>query len=595
MNDLSAQLHVWGGAPDQNLFLLDGARIFAPYHMFGLFGAFNADAVDRVEFYRTMIPARRRGALSASIEAQQRPGARDGIAFDGGLGLLGARATVRGSLPWEEASWMFAARRTHMDAVLAALGRDFPYAFHDLHGRIDLRVGKDHRLRLATFGSADRFRMLMQNAEENLRSKWRNGAASVRWEWQPGPTGALTTEGWGSLYHGSLTIGDSPTSPMTTNRVEAGGVRVEWLQHGTAFGFRFGAEIEGGTTEIRESDTSGGFISSAVMQDYLQVPGYVESEVRAGPLRVTPGGRITYSAPRGDLLIEPRASARLYFGRDLAVTIGVGRSHQAISTVRDDRYPVPGAPFLIAHLPDWPTSRADGVAVELEGWGGDTWQFRISGYLRNFDDVPRWMPVGTRTVDQMAFDDGRAEGIEVYIRKHTGKVTGWLGYGLGRVRLTMAESKRQYFAAWDRRHAVDLAAFLRVWREIVLSGRAVYGSGLPFWVPVGANERHRFDPLRGVVHEIGEDYPIWSDLQERYPAYFRLDIGARYRSRIGNFDVEPYMSLINVTGRQNVLYYSIHQGFEWDDGTGVPRRTWLEPELQLPLTRFPSIGVEVRF
>ena len=94
MNDLSAQLHVWGGAPDQNLFLLDGARIFAPYHMFGLFGAFNADAVDRVEFYRTMIPARRRGALSASIEAQQRPGARDGIAFDGGLGLLGARATV---------------------------------------------------------------------------------------------------------------------------------------------------------------------------------------------------------------------------------------------------------------------------------------------------------------------------------------------------------------------------------------------------------------------------------------------------------------------------------------------------------------------
>jgi hypothetical protein len=61
LNDLSAQLHVWGGAPDQNLVLLDGARIFAPYHMFGIFGAFNTDAVERVEFFRTVLPARRGG------------------------------------------------------------------------------------------------------------------------------------------------------------------------------------------------------------------------------------------------------------------------------------------------------------------------------------------------------------------------------------------------------------------------------------------------------------------------------------------------------------------------------------------------------
>lgn len=595
LNDLSAQLHVWGGASDQNLFLLDGARIFAPYHMFGLFGAFNADAVERVEFYRTLLPARRGGALSASIEAQQRQGAPDGIEVGAGLGLLGTRATVRGSLPWKDATWMFAARRTHLDAVLELLGRDFPYAFHDLHGRIDLRVSEGHHLRLAAFGSADRFRMFLHNADENLRSRWRNASSSVRWEWQPNPDGTLAAEGWGTLYHGSLTLGDGPTSPTTANRVEAGGMRFEWLRRGSGFGFRIGADIEGGTTEIQGSGTNGGFISNTALQEYLQMSSYLESELRAGPVRLIPGARITYLAGAKDLRFEPRASARLYFARAFAVTFGAGRSYQAISTVRDDRYPVPGAPFWIAHLPEWPISRADGLAIELEGWGGDVWQMRISGYVRAFEGVPRWRPVGTRSLDQMAFDDGRAEGVEASIRKHAGSVTGWLGYGLGRVRITQAETRQEYFAAWDRRHAVDLAIFLRVWQEIVLSGRAVYGSGLPFWPPAGANERQRFDPLRGVIHEVAESYPIWSDRQERFPDYFRLDIGARYRSRLGEFDIEPYMSLINVTGRQNVLYYSINHGIELTEGTDVSPKPWLKPELQLPLNRFPSIGVEVRF
>lgn len=595
LNDLSAQLHVWGGASDQNIFLLDGARIFAPYHMFGLFGAFNADAVERVEFYRTLLPARRGGALSASIEAQQRQGASDGIEVGAGLGLLGTRATVRGSLPWNDATWMVAARRTHLDAVLDVLGRDFPYAFHDLHGRIDLRIGRDHQLRLAAFGSADRFRMFLHNSDENLRSKWRNASSSVRWEWQPNPDGTLAAEGWGSTYNGSLTLGDGPTSPATANRVEAGGIRFEWTRRGTGFGLRIGADVEGGTTEIQGSGTNGGFISSTALQDFLQMSSYLESELRAGPLRLIPGARITYLTGRKDLLFEPRASARLYVDREFAVTVGAGRSYQAISTVRDDRYPVPGAPFWIAHLPGWPISRADGLAVELEGWGGDAWQIRISGYVRDFEDVPRWSPVGTRSIDQMGFDDGRAEGVEASIRKHAGRVTGWLGYGLGRVRITHDETRRQYFAAWDRRHAVDLAIFLRVWQELVLSGRAVYGSGLPFWPPAGANERQRFDPLRGIIHEVAEQYPIWSDRQERFPDYFRLDIGARHRSRIGEFDIEPYISLINVTGRPNVLYYSITEGRQPYEGTDVPRQLWLKPELQLPLSLFPSIGLEVRF
>lgn len=594
LNDLSAQLHVWGGAPDQSQFLLDGARIFGPYHMFGMFGAFNADAVERVEFFRNVLPARRGGVLSASVEAVQRDGHAEGTKVDAGLGLLGARVTARGSLPWADGRWVAAGRRTHLDVLTSIFGVDFPYAFHDLHGRLELRPAAQHHVSLSAFASADRFRMFLHSVDDNLRSRWRNAAAAARWEWGDRGVRAVSTEAWGSVYRGALTIGTSNLSPTSRNRVKAGGLRIESVLRGTRAGARVGLDIEGGRTVVDGAERQGGFILGDEVAKYMLVAGYTETELRLGPVRLAPGARAVYARQRRGFLLEPRLSARLNFMEDLALTVGAGRSHQLLSTLRDDRYPLPGAPFWFVHRPEWPLSRADGLGAELEGWLGDAWQLRISGYIRTFDDVPRWRPTGRRDIGQMVFDDGTAEGLELSIRRHNGILTGWLSYGLARVQLEEAETGNRYFAAWDRRHAVDMALFMRPSRGLTLSARVVYGSGMPFWPPAGVNAGQRFDPLQGSI-ELGDEYPIWANVQERYPDYFRVDIGARLQRRIRNIEMTPYLSVLNLTMRENVLYYTLAPVPGPSEDWSRDRRPLLQPELQLPLRLFPSIGVEVRF
>jgi hypothetical protein len=99
LNDLSARLNVRGGAPDQNLFLMDGTRIYAPYHMFGIFGSFNPDAVGRVEFFRAAIPARFGGALSSVVDMEQRDGSREPIEGNLGLSRIGRSARSSVSSP----------------------------------------------------------------------------------------------------------------------------------------------------------------------------------------------------------------------------------------------------------------------------------------------------------------------------------------------------------------------------------------------------------------------------------------------------------------------------------------------------------------
>src|SRR5690606_38613266 len=187
---------------------------------------------------------------------------------------------------------------------------------------------------------------------------------------------------------------------------------------------------------------------------------------------------------------------------------------------------------------------------------GTGWSVSLGGYARRFEDVPRWRPVGSRDLTRVVYDDGTAAGLELLVRRHAGRVTGWVGYGYGNVLLEEAETGREYHPAWDRRHAVDAALFFRPDSKWSLSARAVYGSGLPFWPFAGFTWAPRFNPLAGGT-DLNGLAPVWADEQMRYPDYFRLDTSIRRRGRVGPIRFETFVSLLNVTRRPNVLYYKV--------------------------------------
>lgn len=69
------------------------------------------------------------------------------------------------------------------------------------------------------------------------------------------------------------------------------------------------------------------------------------------------------------------------------------------------------------------------------------------------------------------------------------------------------------------------------------------------------------------------------------PYYGRVDISARYAFHWGSVAIVPFVTIPNLTGRQNVLTYG--------SGTGVNEDRVLSPRHQLPL--FPFIGVDFRY
>ncbi|MTB53781.1 TonB-dependent receptor [Lewinella sp. W8] len=109
--EASNGLSVRGGTIDQNLVLLDGAPIFTPTHLFGLFSVFTPDAVGKVDLFRANIPARFGGRVSSVLDVRSRNPNTDKFKMQGGLGLVSSHLSVETPLTKDNKLQVLAAGR----------------------------------------------------------------------------------------------------------------------------------------------------------------------------------------------------------------------------------------------------------------------------------------------------------------------------------------------------------------------------------------------------------------------------------------------------------------------------------------------------
>ena len=221
VNDYGAGMHVRGGASDQVGVLWEGVPVFGPYHMFGMFGVFNSDAVESLELYKGSMPARHGGWLSGVVSARQRTGGDSGVRGRGGLSLLGVRAAADGSLPWGGARWLAAGRTATVD--IPGLGG--PYSFHDVNLGLRLYPGEAHRVGFSVLATEDEFAWDFGGGGDWLDSRWSNLVSSLAWSWVRGDRVSGEVAAYASRYEGSLGTGAGPSPPVARNEVFLRGLR----------------------------------------------------------------------------------------------------------------------------------------------------------------------------------------------------------------------------------------------------------------------------------------------------------------------------------------------------------------------------------
>jgi hypothetical protein len=110
-SELSNQLYIRGGTPDQNLVLLNGAPIYQPFHLFGLSSSVNEAAVDYIKYYSGCYPAEYGDYMSSVLDISTKPGS-DSLSANVAINLLEFDGTLMGSLG-DKWRWRASYRRSY--------------------------------------------------------------------------------------------------------------------------------------------------------------------------------------------------------------------------------------------------------------------------------------------------------------------------------------------------------------------------------------------------------------------------------------------------------------------------------------------------
>jgi len=152
-----SKISVRGGAPDQNLTVMDGVEIHNPFRLFGAAAAFNPETIARFELLAGAFPAQYGDRLASLLVVETRDGRRD-EAFSGfaSASATDASAVLEGRLPGPgEGSWLLAGRRTYYDLVAERFVGDGLPSFDDLQLKLAWRSRTGGRFSLTAWRSRE--------------------------------------------------------------------------------------------------------------------------------------------------------------------------------------------------------------------------------------------------------------------------------------------------------------------------------------------------------------------------------------------------------------------------------------------------------
>ena len=619
VSEIGASFNVRGGSADQNLVLLDGVPIFNPFHMLGIFSVFNADMVKRTELRSGGFAPEYGGRASSVLLVESDLG--DGkFGVDAGLSLLTSRLSVSGGLPEEvrdgfglaSARWRISGRRSYADILAnpvlrANLEADFPYYLRDRQFGFEAWTRGGSRLGITYYSGTDAFNLTAferlehsDRADEELHSDqdvtwgWGNRALGFSWTRPSSNGGSLDIHGSYSRFEGDFNLSEF-ASPVLETAIRRFSLGADLERRPTAtLRWKSGLALE----YLRTSDYSTGGLESLVRSGRSSGLGTsAYSQVNWSPNRqwLMEGGlRLDHWRDLGTST-SPRIAVKRFLGDGRwAVRVAAGRYVQFLQSVRDESLPIALDSWVLAGDGASPVvSRQFQGGVEGFFGADDEWFASAVGYHRAYEGLAarNWADdPGVRSDDYLS-GNGRSYGTEFLLRRQRGATTGWLSVSLLKATRKFPETAGgldpspviEYPPAFDRRMEVDLVVQRRLPWGVDGGLRWSLGTGLPHtrYASFSVSSRRILDLQPGSRKRV-----VWLGPRngDRFPAHHRLDVSLRkvIRKRWGV--VTPYLNVLNVYNRKNVVLY------EYSEYLGQPGRRGLS---LVPI--LPTFGVEVSF
>lgn len=598
-NEGSSGFSVRGGNYDQNLILLDEAPVYNASHLLGFFSTFNSDAINDVTVYKGTQPSQYGGRISSVVDIKLKEGNNKYYNLSGGIGAISSKLNFEGPIVTDKGSFLITGRRTYADMFLKfssdSKTKDRKLYFYDLNAKLNYQISDNDKFYLSGYFGRD-----VLGLGTTFGIDWGNTTGTLRWNHIFSSKLFSNTSLIYSNYDYNIAISNSDNNFNIISRITDYNIKQEFQffmnpEHSLRFGFNFiYHEVSPGIVESVDSLTTN---RPDMQKRYsLENSVWLADEWKAAKwLNINAGVRITafnvlgkgdfYTLDENNKIVdtttydggivktyvnpEPRFSASIILNENSSIKASYNRNVQNFHLITNSTSTNPTDKWLSSTNNIRPEIGDQVSLGYFRNFGA--YEFDIEGYYKIIQNLLDYKDnanvTNTDAIEsQLLFGKGRSYGVELFVKKKTGRLTGWISYMFSRTeqKINGINNGVWYPSKQDRSHDIALVGMYEFSKKFNVSAAWVYHSGNAVTFPSG-----KYTINNEVIYYYTERNGY------RMPSYHRLDIGGTLKLGQGKrFSSELSFGCYNVYGQKNAYTIDFRES-ETNIGTTEAVKTYL--------------------
>ena len=558
--DANTNLYIRGGEGGQNLLLYNGVTLYTPGHLLGFFPLFNSDHISMLELNKTGIHAKYGGRLSSVIRVEGKNTLPAKAGISGNIGLLASQATV--SIPIGKKQGLFlSGRKTYIDFLLKPVLKNqienAGYDFYDTNVTWIGEFSANNKITVNAFFGDDKLQLSERELYLEGKLNWSNQALSLQWDTKINNQN-FSQQVYGSAYKNRLNISQAEIGLRLSSSIQDIGYRNNYTFSIAKIPIDVGLQYAHHeiTPQIYNMwNMEQTYFSETPAVQHAHDGGlYIHSAIPlASRLRAELGLRYNLFYQETFFHnLDPRVMLRYWATNEIALRLSYDRQHQYINLLSPSSIGIP-TDFWVAVSGDIPPQSGDQFSAGYaQSFPNANLELSAEIYYRHMNNLTEYSQnflngQNGSYAENILLGNGKAYGLEVMLKKNSGKLNGWISYALGRSERNFDEinNGKTFPARFDRRHDLSIVGSYTFNRKWDISAIYAFATGGAYTLPSSWYLINNTP-----VKEYG-DYNA-----ARMPNYNRMDLSVNYWFKKGRNGIN--FSIYNLFMVRNPIYVFLH-------------------------------------
>lgn len=615
--------YVRGAGNGNNKVELDGVPIMAPTHLFGLFSSFHTDIVGQSTFQMGGITASSGNLSSSLLKIDSKTPALDKYSGSFSISPLMFDGVLQGYVIKDRLSFQIAARTSLLRPEYMMLKKligdmddtgDLNPQMQDVFAKLHWKLGPKHVIDVMGYCSHDYFSYIpereIDESSVDVAFGWDNRVGSVKWIYTPSDAFRVETSAFYSYFKSAdrqteHTIENTNLGVFLAAQKTEKALKSQFFTKWKGISFNGGVDIRSQdhrpvmqkiNLNVNQQNERKSIFKTAIASLYG------EGEYVGETYRLKGGARYNCFLNEDNKAMH-NAEIRLQGSYFVTKNAGLEATYDRLVQYQHTLEGLPVGWALDLVIPASPSYKPETSDQWYLGgfWGNKSIYATVGAYYKQMSNLTAYKSMlnqfSTRNISweyDLVSGEGKSYGLEVWLEKRTGRLTGSIAYTLSKTTRHFEEINggNSFPFKFDRPHNLNIQLqymlSMSEHRESRINFATYFTSGNNTTIAESsykAEELPYWDTRLGTVPSM-EDYYARTRIGmssvngHRMPAYFRADAGYSILWKGKKVDNELTISVFNVMNRKNpyLMFYD-------EDG-------WKQMSV-LPIV--PSIRWEVRF